>query len=123
MKIYYDRDADLGVLKGKTIAVIGYGSQGHAQAQNLRDSGLSVIVAEVPGSPNYGAAVEDGFKPVSAKRGRGPGGYHSDAGPRRGPGRGLQNEIAAEMKKGKTLVFSHGFTFTSTRSSHRRRWM
>ncbi|MEA1906597.1 MAG: ketol-acid reductoisomerase, partial [Euryarchaeota archaeon] len=44
VQIYYDNDADLGVLKGKTIAVIGYGNQGHAQAQNLKDSGLNVIV-------------------------------------------------------------------------------
>ncbi|HOS41115.1 MAG TPA: ketol-acid reductoisomerase, partial [Spirochaetota bacterium] len=52
-KMYYDSDADLGALKDKTIAVIGYGSQGHAQAQNLRESGLSVIVAELPGTENF----------------------------------------------------------------------
>ena len=44
VKLFHEKDADLGALKGKTIAVIGYGSQGHAQAQNLRDSGLSVII-------------------------------------------------------------------------------
>ncbi|MFM8805360.1 MAG: ketol-acid reductoisomerase, partial [Planctomycetia bacterium] len=47
--IYYDSDADLKALAGKTIAIIGYGSQGHAQAQNLRDSGLTVVVAQRPG--------------------------------------------------------------------------
>ncbi|MCG2677664.1 ketol-acid reductoisomerase, partial [bacterium] len=46
-KVYYEKDANLEVLKGKKIAIIGYGSQGHAQAQNLRDSGLDVIVSEV----------------------------------------------------------------------------
>ena len=46
-KVYYDKDANLAVLRGKKIAVIGYGSQGHAQAQNLRDSGLKVIVSEL----------------------------------------------------------------------------
>ena len=65
-KVYYDSDADLGLLKGKKIAIIGYGSQGHAQAQNLRDSGLDVIVADLPGTPNYELAIEHGFKPVSA---------------------------------------------------------
>ena len=65
-KIYYDQDADLALLKGKKIAIIGYGSQGHAQAQNLRDSGCDVVVGQREGSPNYEAAVKDGFKPVSA---------------------------------------------------------
>lgn len=54
--IYYEKDCDLGLLKGKTISVIGYGSQGHAQAQNLRDSGFDIIVSEVPGSDNYNLA-------------------------------------------------------------------
>ena len=66
MKVYYEKDADLAVLKGKTIAIIGYGSQGHAHAQNLRDSGIKVIVAELPGTNNYNLAVKDGFKPVTA---------------------------------------------------------
>ena len=65
-KMYYDQDADLALLKGKTIAVIGYGSQGHAQAQNLRDSGCDVVIGQRPGSANYDLAVRDGFKPVSA---------------------------------------------------------
>ena len=65
-KMYYDQDAELSLLKGKTIAIIGYGSQGHAQAQNLRDSGCEVVVGQRPGSANYDAAIRDGFKPVSA---------------------------------------------------------
>jgi ketol-acid reductoisomerase len=65
-KTYYDKDADLSLLKGKTLAILGYGSQGHAHAQNLRDSGCKVIVAELPGTPNYELAVKDGFAPVSA---------------------------------------------------------
>ena len=51
MKMYYDKDADLGLLKGKKVAIIGFGSQGHAQALNLRDSGVDVLVSEVPGNP------------------------------------------------------------------------
>jgi ketol-acid reductoisomerase len=63
-KIYYDKDADLSVLKDKTIAILGYGSQGHAQAQNLRDSGCTVIVAELPGTANYELAVKHKFQPL-----------------------------------------------------------
>ena len=65
-KIYYDKDADLSLLKNKTIAILGYGSQGHAHAQNLRDSGCKVIVAELPGTPNGDLAVKDGFSPITA---------------------------------------------------------
>jgi len=65
-KIYYDKDADISLLKNKTIAILGYGSQGHAHAQNLRDSGCTVIVAELPGTANYEQAVKDGFTPISA---------------------------------------------------------
>ncbi|HDY88334.1 MAG TPA: hypothetical protein ENH82_09520 [bacterium] len=66
MNMYYDKDADMSILKDKTIGIIGFGSQGHAQGQNLRDSGYNVIVAEVEGTDNYKLAVEVGFKPVSA---------------------------------------------------------
>jgi len=60
-KIYYDKDADLNLLKGKVVGVIGYGSQGHAQAQNLRDSGCQVIVAEAEASQGWKAAKQAGF--------------------------------------------------------------
>ena len=66
MKVYYEKEADLNVLKGKTIAIIGYGSQGHAHAQNLRDSGLSVIVGQRPGGANFDLAKEHGFEPMTA---------------------------------------------------------
>ena len=66
MKAYYEQDADLNVLKGKTVAILGYGSQGHAHAQNLRDSGVNVIVGQRPGGPNYELAKDHGFEPLSA---------------------------------------------------------
>ncbi len=65
-KVYYDKDADLGMLENKKIAVIGYGTQGHAQAQNLRDSGLDVVVGQRKGGASYERAIADGFEPVSA---------------------------------------------------------
>ena len=64
--IYYEDDAPKTALEGKTIAVLGYGSQGHAHSLNLRDSGLSVVVAELEGTANYKLAVEHGFKPLPA---------------------------------------------------------
>jgi ketol-acid reductoisomerase len=66
-KTYYDSDADLSLLKGKTIAILGYGSQGHAQAQNLRDSGCTVIIGQRPGGANYDLAVSHGFEPMAVE--------------------------------------------------------
>src|SRR4030043_1335010 len=65
-KIYYDKDANLDLIKGKTIGIIGLGSQGHAQAQNLRDSGCQVAVAEAPGTEGWKAAQNAGFKVATA---------------------------------------------------------
>src|SRR4030042_4548086 len=62
----YDKDADLGLLKGKTVAVIGFGSQGHAHSQNLRDSGVDVVVAEASGTPAWDRAVAADFKVLTA---------------------------------------------------------
>ncbi len=64
-KIYYDDDADLSTLEGKKIAILGYGSQGHAQAQNLRDSGCDVMIGQRRGGPNYELSKSHGFEPVS----------------------------------------------------------
>jgi ketol-acid reductoisomerase len=65
-KRYYEQDGDLANLQGLKVAIVGYGSQGHAQAQNLRDSGVSVIVSEVEGTENYRRAKKDGFDPLPA---------------------------------------------------------
>ena len=67
-KFYYDKDADLNILKNKKIAIIGYGIQGRGQSLNLRDSGMNVIVSELKGTPNFEQAVKDGFKPVEADK-------------------------------------------------------
>ena len=67
MKMFYEKDAPLEPLKGKKVATIGYGSQGHAHSLNLRDSGIEVAVAELPGTPNYKIAQEHGFQPTDIK--------------------------------------------------------
>src|SRR4030042_6101436 len=65
VKIYYDKDADKKVLKGKKIAVIGYGSQGHAHINNLKESGMDVVVGEIKG-PNWEKAMKAGFRVMAA---------------------------------------------------------
>lgn len=107
--IYYDKDADLGVLEGKKIAIIGYGSQGHAQAQNLRDSGLDVVVAEIKGSPNWEAAVKDGFSPVSAAEAAAQAQVVQMLVPDEVQSIVFQKEVADKLEDGDALVFSHGF--------------
>jgi ketol-acid reductoisomerase len=67
-KIYYDSDANLDLLKGKTIGVIGYGSQGHAHANNLKDSGCSVLVAEAPGTEAWDNAQKAGCEVATADK-------------------------------------------------------
>src|SRR6267142_2458339 len=67
LKMVYEQDAPLDALRGKTVAVVGFGSQGHAHSQNLRDSGVKVIVANRKDSPNGRLAVEKGFNPVSVE--------------------------------------------------------
>ena len=108
-KIYYEKDADISILKDKTIAVIGYGSQGHSQAQNLRDSGLNVIISELKGTENYKLAVSHNFTPVSAKEAAEKADLIQILAPDHIQAKIYKNDIAPFMKKGKTLVFSHGF--------------
>jgi ketol-acid reductoisomerase len=108
-KMYYDSDADLALLKGKTLAIIGYGSQGHAQAQNLRDSGLNVIIAELEGTDNYRLAKEHGFSPLPAEEASKKADFVHILLPDELQGRIYRESIQKNLKKGNTLVFSHGF--------------
>ncbi|SHN51667.1 ketol-acid reductoisomerase [Desulfovibrio litoralis] len=110
MKAYYDKDADLGVLKGKTIAVIGYGSQGHAHAQNLRDSGLNVIVAQRPGSANHDLAVEHGFTPMSVAEAAQKADMIMILLPDQHQADVYNKDILPHLKAGKSLLFAHGFS-------------
>jgi ketol-acid reductoisomerase len=108
-KIWYDADADLNLLKGKKIAIIGYGSQGHAHAQNLRDSGMDVIVGLHEGSKSRAKAQADGFQvPLVADAAK-----QADIVmmlvPDHTAGPLYREAIAQHMTAGKTLMFAHGF--------------
>ena len=107
--MYYDQDADLALLKGKTIAIIGYGSQGHAQAQNLRDSGCTVVIGQRPGSANYDLAVKDGFKPVSAAEAATAGDLVNVLLPDEVAAEVYNKDIKPNLKPGDLLLVSHGF--------------
>jgi ketol-acid reductoisomerase len=108
-KIYYDKDADLSLLKNKTIAILGYGSQGHGHAQNLRDSGCKVIVAELPDTPNYQQALKDGFEPITAAEATRQGDIITILLPDELQGDIFRTQIRDNLVAGDVLVCSHGF--------------
>jgi ketol-acid reductoisomerase len=107
--IYYDKDADLNALKGKTVAIIGYGSQGHAHAQNLRDSGVKVIVGQRPGGKNYDLAKSHGFEPMSAAEAAQQADVINILLPDELQGDVFKSDILPHLKPGKVLMCSHGF--------------
>jgi len=109
MKVYYESDADLGLLKNKTVAVIGYGSQGHAHAQNLRDSGVNVIVGQRPGGANYKLAQEHGFAPVSAREAAEKADLIMILAQDQYQKIIYDNEVKGALTAGKALAFGHGF--------------
>lgn len=109
--IYYDTDSDLSLLKDKTIAILGYGSQGHAQAQNLKDSGLNVVVGQRPGSANYDLAVEHGFQPVSLAEATQQGDLVNMLLPDEVQGDLYEQHIKPNLSPGNLLMCSHGFNF------------
>src|SRR6478609_2075017 len=109
MKIYYDKDADLLIIRGKKVAIIGFGSQGHAHAGNLKDSGVDVVVALRPGSPTAKKAeasglvvksVPDAVKWADLIMILTPDEFQSQL---------YKNEIEPNLKQGATLAFAHGF--------------
>ncbi len=107
--IYYDQDASLDPLSGKTIAVIGYGSQGHAHAQNLRDSGLNVIVGLHEGSKSRAKAESDGLTVMSVADAAKAADVIMIVIPDQTQARVYKEEIEPNLTENKTLMFAHGF--------------
>ena len=108
-KIYYDSDADLGLLEGKKLGVIGYGSQGHAHALNLKDSGLDVAVGLYPGSPSWEKAEAAGLKVGSVDDVARDCDLLMMLVPDQLQRQVFEEHIAPHLDGGKTLMFAHGF--------------
>ncbi|WNY24343.1 Ketol-acid reductoisomerase (NADP(+)) [Methanimicrococcus hongohii] len=108
-QMYYDKDADLNVLKGKTIAVIGYGSQGHAQALNLKDSGLDVVIGLRKGGKSWKKAEADGMKVMEVPDAVKSADVVHILAPDEAQSKLYYSEIEPNLKQGAALSFSHGF--------------
>lgn len=108
-RMYYDKDADLSIIKKSKVAVIGYGIQGRGQSLNLRDSGVKVVVSELKGTPNYKQAVKDGFKVVPAEKAASECDIIQILTQDHVQASVYNKAIKPNLKAGKSLVFSHGF--------------
>ena len=107
--IWYDKDADISRLKGRTVAIIGYGSQGHAHALNLRDSGVSVVVGLHATSKSAAKAKADGLTVLSVDEAAKRADIVMILTPDTGQKKLYDESIAPHLKAGKTLMFAHGF--------------
>lgn len=107
-KIYYEDDADLGVLEGKTLAVIGYGNQGRAQALNMRDSGVNVIIGSIKDA-SYDKAKEDGFDVFEIREAAEKADIVHILLPDEIQSKVYENDVKPGLSEGNTLMFSHGF--------------
>src|SRR5437660_10955195 len=108
-KIFYDQDADLGLLKGRKIAIIGYGSQGHAHALNLRDSGQDVVVGLYKGSKSWAKAEKDGLKVAPVADAAKLGDVVMIMLPDQTQRQVFEESIKGGLGRGKMLMFAHGF--------------
>lgn len=106
---YYEKDADLSILKGRTIGIIGYGSQGHAHSLNLRDSGVDVVVAARPGSTSRAKAEAAGLRVMTTAEAAQAADTLMMLVPDHVQADVYEKDIAPHMKAGKTLMFAHGF--------------
>jgi len=109
-KVYTDKDADLSVLKNKTLAVLGFGSQGHAHALNLKESGLKVMIGLYEGSKSIPVAKEKGFKVVTTAEAVKQADVIMVALPDTKQAACYEKDIKPNLKPGKTLLFVHGFS-------------
>ena len=109
MKVYYDKDADLSLIKGKNVTIVGYGSQGHAHAQNLRDSGVNVTVGLRKGGASWSKAEGAGLKVAEVDEAVKAADLVMILLPDENIPEVYNNNVAPNIKKGATLAFAHGF--------------
>ncbi len=110
--MYYDSDCNIGLLKGKTVAIIGYGSQGHAHAQNLNDSGIKVVVGLHPASEKRAQVEKDGLKVLDTAEAAKVGDVIMILVPDQVQGDIYKESIAPNLAEGNVLMFAHGFNIT-----------
>ncbi|MCA0377952.1 MAG: ketol-acid reductoisomerase [Actinobacteria bacterium] len=108
-EMYYDADADLSIIQGKKVAVVGYGSQGHAHAMNLRDSGVEVVIALKEGSKSAAKAAEAGFKVLTVDEAAAWADLIMILAPDQHQRSIFNDQIKQHLTAGKTLAFAHGF--------------
>ena len=109
MKVYYDKDCDLSIIQSKKVAIIGYGSQGHAHANNLKDSGVDVVVALRPGSGSAAKAEKSGLTVKAVPEAVQWADVIMILTPDEFQSQLYRDEIEPNLKKGATLAFAHGF--------------
>jgi ketol-acid reductoisomerase len=109
MKVYYDKDADLSLVKGKNVTIIGYGSQGHAHAQNLNDSGVKVTVGVRRGGPSWAKAERAGLKVADVADAVGLADVVMMLLPDEQIAAVYKNDVEPNIKQGASLAFAHGF--------------
>jgi len=110
MKVYYDKDCDLSIIQGKKVAIIGYGSQGHAHACNLKDSGVDVTVGLRAGSSSIAKAKNHGLKVAEVAEAVAQADVVMVLTPDEFQGKLYREELETNLKKGATLAFAHGFS-------------
>ena len=111
-KMYYDEDANLELLSGKKVAIIGYGSQGHAHALNLRDSGVDVCVGLYKGSKSWAIAEKAGLQVMDAYDAAKEADFIMMLVPDEKQGKIYKESIEPNLTAGKALIFAHGFQYT-----------
>ena len=107
--VYYDKDADLNIIKSKTVAMIGFGSQGHAHAENLRDSGVNVVVGLRKGGSSWKKAEAKGFEVLTVAEATAKADVVMILLPDENQSEIYKNEIEPNLKEGATIAFGHGF--------------
>ena len=109
MKVYYDKDADLSLIKGKKVTIVGYGSQGHAHALNLHDSGIKVTVGVRKGGPSWDKVKKAGLKPAEIGEAVKGADFVMMLMPDEHIAATYKADVEPNIKKGATLAFAHGF--------------
>ncbi|MDY0195207.1 MAG: ketol-acid reductoisomerase [Sulfurovaceae bacterium] len=109
LNVYYDKDCDLNIIKSKTVAMIGFGSQGHAHAENLRDSGVKVIIGLKEGGASWGKAAAKGFEVYNVGEATAKADVVMILLPDESQAEVYKNEIEPNLKTGATIAFGHGF--------------